>query len=294
MKIGAMTCCWNEEATIVYTIASLLPFVDTYVVTDTGSTDKTIEMIKEIFSKEIESGRLIFIEYGKLEDYDISKPKNLAIETLREAGCERFIRLDADDVFYRNGALEAVKQAHEIDDDITLYTLNHWELYQNKLVDTLAWTKALAEDSEAFMCMRIPPPFEGRMRGSYGHARIYKTDGAISVGKWTDEAWGGQGEDIANKKYKRLCKGNPDETIVHYGWARPLKKKLEKNKIWTKGQGLDPRVTGLEDMWSIIDKKNIDRHIYGAKYWPRQILFPFTKHPEVVYEYNNLVMEFIK
>jgi hypothetical protein len=266
-----------------------------YVVTDTGSTDKTIEMVKGIFSKEIESGKLVFIEYGKLDDYDISKPKNKAIETLREAGCERFIRLDADDVFYTQGAIDAVKAAKEISDDITLYTLNHWELYQNTLVDTLAWTNHIVSDEPTkFLCMRIPPPFEGRMRGSYGHARIYKTDGAISVGKWTDEAFGGPGEDIANNKYKRVCKGNPEETIVHYGWARPLKKKMEKNDIWTKGQGLDPRVTGLEKMWNIIDKDNVDRHTYGAKYWPRQILFPFTNHPEVVRDYNELVMEFLK
>ena len=283
-----MTCCWNEEVTIAYTIGSLLPYVDYYVVVDTGSDDKTIEIIETIFADAIVAGELILIKYGFLEDYDISKPKNAAIDKLRELGCHRFIRLDADDVFFFKGAEKAAETARELPDDVTLYTINHWELYQNTYENSIDWTEGLIKEASGagdtkFLCMRIPPVYEGRFTGSYGHARIYRMDGAVSIGKWTDEAWGtGPGEDIGHPGYKRNCIGNYDEDIVHYGWARPMDKKMKKNNIWTHGKDVDLRVTGLEKRWDIIDKVNLDRMTYGINYWPRQILFPFTKHPEVI------------
>jgi glycosyltransferase involved in cell wall biosynthesis len=299
VKIGAMTCCWNEQTTIAYTIASLLPSVDCYVVVDTGSTDNTLKIIKTLFEKDIKYGKLILIEYGALEDYDISKPKNEAIQTLRAEGCVRFIRLDGDDVFYLYGAEKAVRAAKELPDDVTMFTINHWELYQNKYQNSLDWTDGLYMEvmglkKPDFMCMRIPPAYEGRFTGSYGHARIYRTEGAVSLGKWTDEAWGkGPGEDIGHPGCVRKCIGDYSEDIVHYGWARPMDKKMRKNNIWTHGEAVDLRVTGLEERWEVIDKPNLDRMTYGFNWWPKQILFPFTNHPEIVTGIAPMVKELL-
>jgi len=299
MKVGALTCCWNEQTTIAYTIASLLPHVDCYVVVDTGSDDHTLKIIKTLFEKDIKFGKLILIEYGKLEDFDISKPKNEAIQTLRAEGCRRFIRLDADDVFYMKGAQKAAQDARELPDDVTMFTINHWELYQNQYNNSLDWTEGLIKEVAGikkpdFLCMRIPPSYEGRFTGSYGHARIYRTEGAVSLGKWTDEAWGtGPGEDIGHPGCIRKCIGDYDENIVHYGWARPMDKKLRKNNIWTHGEAIDLRVTGLEERWEVLDKPNLDRMTYGFNFWPKQILFPFTKHPAIVTTLAPIVRELL-
>jgi len=302
MKIGALTATLNEVATIVFTIDSLIEHVDHYVLVDSGSTDGTTQLIKEIFSHEITDGKLHLIEYGPLPDYDISKPKNAAIDLLRKLGCDRFIRLDGDDVFYDAGAWKAANTARELNNDVTLFTINHWELYQNQLYSTTDWLESLRKrDSNPFLCMRMPPggdpsirSFPNRFDGSYGHARIYLTDGALSVGKWTDEAKGtGPGEDIHHPTKTRVCIGNHDEDIVHYGWARPMAKKLEKGRIWT-GEGnemADPRVSGLEKQWPIISESNISRMSYGMKFWPNYILFPFTKHPEAIYRNIDEVID---
>lgn len=298
-----MTPCLNEEATIVFTVASLLPYVDYYVLVDSGSTDRTLPLVKEFFKNEIASGKLRLIEYGPLEDFDISKPKNAAISLIKELKCDRFIRLDADDVFYSRGAEMAVKIAKELSEDITLFTLNHWELYQHTLFSTEEWLSAINNGNRDFLCMRMPPgadptprSFPHRFDGSYGHARIYLTDGAVSIGKWTDEAKGtGPGEDIHHPHKNRICKGNHDEVIVHYGWARPMKKKLDKGRIWS-GEGketADPRVSGLEKQWAIANVDNISRMTYGMSYWPNYILFPFTKHPEVVVANAEKVLNLI-
>lgn len=299
MKLGALTVCLNEEATIVYTIASLLPYIDHYVVVDTGSTDKTLMLIKKIFKSELEHRKLCLIEYGPLPDYDISKPKNEAIETLRAEGCSRFIRLDADDVFFNIGAQWAANKARELPDDITLFTINHWELYQFSYQNSTDWTLGLIDGiaqnmANGFYCMRIPPSYDGRFTGSYGHARIYKTEGAVSRGKWTDEAWGnGPGEDIGHPGQRRKCIGCPDELIVHYGWARPMEKKMAKNKIWASPGDIDPRVKGLEQRYEFVPEINLDRFTYGFKYWPRQLLFPFTQHPESVQMFAPQVAELL-
>lgn len=299
MKIGAMTCCWNEEATIAYTIGSLVEHVDCYVVVDTGSTDKTLEILKSIFKKDIDNKRLIIIEDEFLEDFDISIPKNKAIQKLRDEGCESFIRLDGDDVFFDAGAQRAAKTARALPDRVTHHTINHWELYQTVYNTSLEWTDALIAESSGdaepkFKCMRMNIPGLPRTGCSYGHARIYKTDGAKSMGKWTDEAWGlGPGEDIHNEKYKRVCLGNPDENIVHYGWARPMEKKLKKNDIWTHGKEVDIRVKGMEECgWETVDRLNMDKVSYGLIYHPRYVLFPFNKHPEVITRLAHRVREF--
>lgn len=302
MKIGALTPCLNEVATIVFTIGSLLSHVDHYVVVDSGSTDGTLELIKSIFGAELASGKLVLIEYGPLPDFDISKPKNAAIAKLKELGCERFIRLDGDDVFFDAGAVKAVVAARSMADNVTMYTINHWELYQNQLYSIEEWLDSLKHPQHVgFWCMRMPPGGDpspnshpNRFDGSYGHARIYRTDGAVSVGKWTDEAWGkGPGEDIGHPGCPRLCIGNHDEDIVHYGWARPMVKKLAKGRIWT-GEGketADPRVSGLEKQWENVLSPNMNRMTYGMKYYPKFILFPFTKHPEVIGRLIDRVVE---
>ena len=286
-KISGLTAVWNEEATIAFTIGSLLPHVDHYVVVDSGSDDKTLEIIKKVFSKELESGKLHLIEYGKLEDYDISKPKNAAIEKIRELGCSHFIRLDADDVFFDRGAKKAVVAARELSEEVTLYTINHWELYQNTAVTTSDWLEQLSTN-ENWLCLRMPPGanptqsgYPHRFDGSYGHARIYRTDGAVSRGKWTDEAWGlGPGEDIGHPGVRRVCIGNHDEDIVHYGWARPMQKKLAKGAIWARegeAHNADPRIDRMEKLWENVGETNVGRTTYGIKYWPRNIVFPVNR-----------------
>lgn len=310
MKIGGLTPCWNEEATIAFCVGSLLPYVDHYVVVDSGSTDKTLPLLRRLFKDEIDSGKLVIIEYGPLEDFDISKPKNTAIAKLKELGCDYFIRLDADDIFYNKGAAQAVEVARSLNSDVTMFCINHWELYQYLFDTTDNWLSAILEDLDDvennlqranpnFLCLRIPPGadprphmFPKRFEGSYGHARIYKTDGAVSMGKWTDEAWGkGPGEDIGHPGLRKVCIGNTEEWIVHYGWARPMQKKLAKMKVW-EGEGKerqDPRVDSIHRLWPYTAEYNVDKITYGNKYWPKNLVFPFNKHPEIFTELGERV-----
>ena len=315
-KVAGLTPVWNEESCVVFVLASLLPFVDFYVLADSGSDDQTLPLVRHFFDKEIKSGKLHILEYGRLEDFDISKPKNAAIDIIREAGCEQLVRLDGDDVFYPQGARDTVEIARVLPKDVARYTINHWELYQYRAKTTLDFLNCIEEDilkqsagpveteNPNFMCLRIPPgnnPHPSlrpkRYEGSYGHARIYRVDGAVSKGAWTDEAQGNPGEDIFNTHGGRtIGAGGYAEWIVHYGWARPLDKKLSKTTVWVgeDKKEEDIRVNRIHEVWPFVKKYNMSNQEYGDHCWPHRIVFPFNKHPAAVQKYVHAVADFLK
>ena len=43
----------NEDQWVFYAINSVLPYVDELIITDTGSTDHTLELIRSIHSPKI-------------------------------------------------------------------------------------------------------------------------------------------------------------------------------------------------------------------------------------------------
>jgi len=311
-RIAGMTPCWNEQTTIAFTVGSLIDYVDYYCVVDSGSDDATVPLLQDIFKDELESGKLEIVLFGKPKDFDISQPKNLAIDLIRKRGCSHFIRLDGDDVFTDEGARFAVSTAKHLDDNITHLSINHWELYQHKAKDTLQWLELVEHDLThrfskypyVFYNMRIPPArHDKRHNGSWGHKRIYRTRGAKSIGGWLAESRGQKGEDICHPAdgenkgggYPTLGHGTRED-IVHYGWARPMDKKTYKDVLW-HGQAKalkDPRVNKLHTQWDIVPHTNMTKEEYGNSYWPQTLMHPFTAHPKAVSKYIEEVMLFME
>lgn len=311
-SIAGMTPVWNEEACVVFTLASLLPYVDFYVLVDSGSTDQTLPLVRYFFNKEIKSGKLVILEHDLPEGFDISIPKNAAINLIREAGYSHIIRLDGDDVFYQDGAKKTVEIAKELPSNVTKYTVNHWELYQYKAKTTLNFLDTIISDLYSsqktpedpnFWCLRIPPGFDPRPQmephkydGSYGHARIYRVNGAVSKGRWHEETFGNPGDDIYYESENIRGAGGDSDWIAHYGWARPLDKKMEKAKVWV-GEGKeeeDIRVNRIHKEWVNLKKYNLTNQEYGDYCWPHKVIFPFDKHPEVVFNLVGEVAEFLR
>jgi glycosyltransferase involved in cell wall biosynthesis len=301
-KIGGLIPCWNEEACIAFSIGAIIDHVDELVVVDSGSTDKTVQIVKQVFDSHIKSGKLILVEFGPLPDFDVSKPKNKGIEILREKGCDFILHVDADDIFYDGGAKRLVSIGRDLGKHITHFTVNQHELYQHQIDTTAPWLDRIEHEIKSgeygvFLDMRIPPAtFQDRTNGSYGHARLFNIQSAISTGKWTDENAGLPGEGIKIPGLNRVCIGNPDEFMAHYGWARPLNKKKEKGRVWN-GEGretADIRVFGLHERWAIHPELNVDRFLYGIRYWPQTCMFQFNRHPEVFGRLIGPVREIVR
>lgn len=94
----------NEENYLERCIKSALPLVDEVIVVDTGSTDKTIEIIKS-FSKE--NVKLMEMEW----EHNFSKARNLSI---KNATGDWILILDADEILeYDKKALKEILQSEK-------------------------------------------------------------------------------------------------------------------------------------------------------------------------------------
>lgn len=105
MKIWANTIVCNEENFIWFAIMSVIDYVDKILIYDTGSEDKTIEIIKEI--KKIKKDKIIFKEMGKVDAQGLT---NLRQKMLEESNCDWIILLDGDEIWWENSIKVLIKK----------------------------------------------------------------------------------------------------------------------------------------------------------------------------------------
>jgi len=90
------TMCKNEEHCIKETLESVYKYIDTWVVCDTGSTDKTCEIVKDFFKEKKISGKL-FIDEWKGFDHNKTLLFNRCFNK-----SDYILHLDADDLLVGN------------------------------------------------------------------------------------------------------------------------------------------------------------------------------------------------
>lgn len=215
-KVGAITCTLNEASCIAFTVGALLDHVDLYVLIDTGSTDGTEELIRELYKDEIEAGKLVVRQLGRLPDFDISIARNEALKILREHHVDFLIKADGDDVFYDKGAESLVRYLRYAPENLVSYYCGNHELYQWKLQDSRSWLRAFDGRLPLFWRMGFRPT----------HLRGFKVAGTHAAGRWTDEAEGGEPETFHSDS-TGIHRGTFKPYAAHYGWAKPV---LEKHR----------------------------------------------------------------
>jgi glycosyltransferase involved in cell wall biosynthesis len=277
-KIAAMTVCYNEESTIAFTVSSCLSIFDLTVVIDTGSTDYTTDLIETIFAEDILNGKLILVEIGRLKDWDISVARNKALEIIRENNCDYFIKADGDEVFYFRDGIDIYNLVDTVFPNATTINLLHNELYQDSAKTTTDWLSKVKFDTS---CNGTAGSFWKMTKGIYEQTKIFKVEGAISMGKWTDEAKGLPAEGIRYSYNPSSAHIYDKPYSAHYGWARPVDKKIEKAKVW---RGPDGNNKGIE----VEDRIN---NLFKTK---TRDLVPFADHPEAIYEQIDIVINFFK
>ncbi len=95
----------NEENFIKFSIESVINFVDILIVFDTGSTDSTVDIVKELSVKY--HGKIIFEEKGP---QDKKNHTNLRQEMLERTNTDWFMMLDGDEVWTDRGMQEAIRK----------------------------------------------------------------------------------------------------------------------------------------------------------------------------------------
>lgn len=91
MNVTAHIIVKNEDRWVWFAIQSVLPYVKCALIYDTGSTDKTVEIVKSI-----KSPKIIFEEKGEVDKIGFSK---LRQEQLNKTETEWFLVVDGDEIW---------------------------------------------------------------------------------------------------------------------------------------------------------------------------------------------------
>ncbi len=103
--ITAQVLVGNEENWVWYAINSILDWVDQVLVWDTGSTDKTVNIIKSISSPKIR-----FAQKGQVDPQSHSQ---LRQKMLEETTTDWFLILDGDEIWWRTSISRVIKAIQE-------------------------------------------------------------------------------------------------------------------------------------------------------------------------------------
>lgn len=122
MSIGLTVHCVvkNEEKWIWFALKSILDIADKVLVYDTGSSDRTVDIIKSIKSKKI-----IFEEKGEVDSKGLTQ---LRKEQLKRTKTEWFLILDGDEIWPENTKKELVKKIKKADESKWGIVVRAWNL----------------------------------------------------------------------------------------------------------------------------------------------------------------------
>jgi hypothetical protein len=87
----------NESGIIVRLLESVAPWIDSYCICDTGSTDNTVDIIREFFSLKGLPGVIVHKEFQ-----DFGYNRTYGLEACAELSADYLLLLDADMVFWVN------------------------------------------------------------------------------------------------------------------------------------------------------------------------------------------------
>lgn len=114
MKIWANTIVHNEENFIWFAVMSVIDYVDKILIWDTGSTDKTVEIISEI--KKVREEKIQFKQAGAVDEVQFSKEREAMLE---ESKCDWVLILDGDEIWWESSIKKLVqtlkKQGNQLD-----------------------------------------------------------------------------------------------------------------------------------------------------------------------------------
>jgi len=101
--ITVHTLVQNEEKYLWFSVMSVIDFVDKVFIWDTGSTDKTIEIIKEI--QRLKPEKVYFKEVGKVNPDEFTKVRQ---KMLNETKTDWLILVDGDEVWWEDSIKKVI------------------------------------------------------------------------------------------------------------------------------------------------------------------------------------------
>jgi len=104
MKIWAQTLIKNEERYIWFSLMSVIDYVDKIMVWDTGSSDNTVNIVKEVMKKYPKK-----IDFREMGEVDVNGYTVLRQKMLNETFADWFMILDGDEVWWQDSIANCTK-----------------------------------------------------------------------------------------------------------------------------------------------------------------------------------------
>lgn len=111
MRIWANCIVHNEENFIWFALMSVVDCVDKILVWDSGSTDKTVEIIKEIIKEK--GDKIEFQEVGRVDGGEFTKRRQ---QMLAKSECDWVLILDGDEIWWKS-SIKKLKEKIKKDGD---------------------------------------------------------------------------------------------------------------------------------------------------------------------------------
>lgn len=102
--IWGNTLVKNEDRFIYFTLMSVIDYLDKLLVWDSGSTDKTVDIIKEII--KLKPGKILFQEIGRVDENSFTLARQ---QMLDETKGDWLFVLDGDEVWWQDSIKKVVK-----------------------------------------------------------------------------------------------------------------------------------------------------------------------------------------
>ncbi len=106
--ITAHTLVQNEEKYLWFSVMSVIDFVDKVFIWDTGSVDRTVEIVKYI--QRARPGKVYFKEVGKVDPNEFTKIRQ---DMLKETKSDWLMILDGDEVWWEDSIKDVISTINE-------------------------------------------------------------------------------------------------------------------------------------------------------------------------------------
>lgn len=122
-SIWAHTLVKNEERYLWYAVMSVINFVDKVLLWDTGSTDKTVEIIREI--QKIKGDKIDFKEVGSVDPEQFTKIRQRMLDQTKS---DWFLIIDGDEVWWNNSIKKIVQTIQEEGDKLEMIVSSYFNV----------------------------------------------------------------------------------------------------------------------------------------------------------------------
>lgn len=117
MKVCSVTLVWNDEATIAEALESVVSWVDTCLIIDFGSSDRSLDIAHEIAGDKLVVRRLSWLN-------DLAMARNAALDVASELEADWAIVLDSHEEVIVNGVGLRSRIARSTADVVSFHDLD--------------------------------------------------------------------------------------------------------------------------------------------------------------------------